>query len=136
VPTGVVGALTALFWAVWIYLVLPLVGLLLWAFGVKLFVRELAEGGYRVLLASLLAYSTVLLALVALLAMWMAWNIVRYGGASDRRTARRPGVTDPEIAAAFRIDTSLLETLRGHRKVRVDLDADDCILLLEGPTAA
>ena len=136
VPTGLLGALTAVFWAIWVYLVLPLVGLLLWAFGARLFVRELAEGGYRALLSSLLAYSTVLLGLVALLAIWMAWNIVRYGGASDRRTVKRPAVTDGEIAAAFRIDDSLLEQLRARRTVHLDLDADDCVMMVAGPTAA
>jgi len=136
VPTGVLGVLTALFWALWIYLVLPLAGLLLWAVGVRLFVNRLAADGYRALLSSLLAYSSVLLILVGLLALWMAWNIMRYGGLSDRRTARRPDVPDPDVAAAFKIDASLLDVLRSGRDVRIDLDADDCIVVVSGPTLA
>jgi biofilm PGA synthesis protein PgaD len=132
----VLGVLTALFWALWVYLVLPLAGLLLWAVGVRLFVHRLAESGYRALLSSLLAYSSVLLILVGLLVLWMAWNIMRYGGSSDRRTARRPDVPDPAVAAAFRIDGSLLDVLRSGHKVRIDLDADDRIVVLGGPTLA
>lgn len=130
-PTGLLGAVTALFWAVWIYLVLPLVGLLLWAFGVRHLIGEMEDGGYQSLLQSLLAYSSVLLVLVALLAVWMAWNIVRYGGASDRRTVKRPDVTVNEVAEAFRIDGSLLESLRANRRARIDLDEQDCLLMLE-----
>ena len=136
VPTGVLGLLTALFWALWIYLVLPLAGLLLWVVGVRLFVHRLAESGYRALLSSLLAYSSVLLVLIGLLASWMAWNIVRYGGASDRRTAKRPDVPDPVVAAAFRIDSSVLDVLRSGHTVRIDLAADDRIVVLAGPTLA
>jgi poly-beta-1,6-N-acetyl-D-glucosamine biosynthesis protein PgaD len=85
-PTGILSALTVLFWGVWLYLVLPLVSLLLWAFGVRFVIREIAAGGYEGLRSSLVAYSSVLLGLVGLLALWIVWNVTRYGGDKDRRT--------------------------------------------------
>jgi poly-beta-1,6-N-acetyl-D-glucosamine biosynthesis protein PgaD len=123
-PTGILSVLTLAFWAVWLYLVLPLVSLLLWVFGVRFFTQEIAAGGYEGLRAALIAYSSILLALIGLLALWIAWNVVRYGGSNDRRTVKSAAVTDPEIQTAFRLDDGLLTALRGERLVRVDLDGD------------
>jgi poly-beta-1,6-N-acetyl-D-glucosamine biosynthesis protein PgaD len=129
-PTGVVSVLTLAFWAVWLYLVLPLISLLLWAFGVRFFAQEIAAGGYEGLRAALIAYSSVLLALIGLLALWIAWNVVRYGGSSDRRTVKSTAVSDPEVQTAFRLDVGLLDVLRGERLMRVDLDGDGCVVMI------
>jgi len=129
-PAGVVSLLTVVCWAIWVYLVLPLVSLLLWAFGLRLFISEITKGGYEGLRASLVAYSSVLLVLVGLLALWIAWNVTRYGGSHDRRTVKRAEVSDPEIQRAFRLDDSLLAVLRDERLVRIDLDREDCVVVL------
>jgi len=128
-PTGILSALTLLFWGVWLYLVLPLVSLVLWVFGVRFFIRKIAEGGYEALLASLLAYSSVLLVLMGLLALWIAWNVVRYGGDKDRRTAKREEVDDSKVREAFDLDESLLSALRGQRFVRVDLNGGGLVVI-------
>jgi poly-beta-1,6-N-acetyl-D-glucosamine biosynthesis protein PgaD len=131
VPTGLLGLLTVAFWAVWIYLVLPILGLLLWAFGIQFIVHEMAEGGYQVLLASLASYSAILLVVIGLLALWILWNVFRYGGRQDRRTVKRPEVPDAEVGAAFRLDDTLLGSIRGERFVRLDLDTDDCVVFID-----
>jgi poly-beta-1,6-N-acetyl-D-glucosamine biosynthesis protein PgaD len=138
VPTGVLALLTMLFWAVWVYLVLPLLSLLLWALGVRLFMKYIAQGGYEGLRASLVGYSSVLLVLVGLLALWIAWNVARYGGSSDRRTVKWAEVTDDEVREAFRLDDSLLAVLRDERLMRADLDGDGCVVMIAGspPRAA
>ena len=132
-PTGILSALTLLFWGVWLYLVLPLVSLLLWVFGVRFVIREIAEGGYEGLRSSMVAYSSVLLGLVGLLALWIAWNVVRYGGDKDRRTVKRGEVGDGEVRKAFQLDESLLSALRGERFVRVDLDGDGVVVMSAAP---
>jgi poly-beta-1,6-N-acetyl-D-glucosamine biosynthesis protein PgaD len=129
-PTGILSVLTLVFWAVWLYLVLPLVSLVLWFFGVRFFAREIAAGGSEGLRSSLLAYSSVLAALIAVLALWIAWNVARYGGGHDRRTVKSTAVSDPEVQAAFHLDDSLLAALRGERMVRVDLDGEGCVVML------
>jgi biofilm PGA synthesis protein PgaD len=129
-PTGILSLLTLLFWGIWLYLVLPLVSLLLWFFGVRLFIQEIAKGAYEGLRASLTAYSLILLVLVALLALWIAWNVSRYGGRHDRRTVRREDVTDGEVQKWFRLDGSLLSVLRGERFVHVDLDGEGCVMVM------
>ena len=131
-PTGVLALLTVVFWGVWLYLVLPLVSLLLWAFGVRLFIEQIRNGGYEGLRAPLIAYSSVLLVLVSLLALWIAWNVVRYGGRSDRRTVKRAEVPDWVVRGAFHLDESLVSVLRNGRQVHVDLDGDGVVTVADG----
>ena len=128
-PTGFLALLTVLFWGVWLYLVLPLVSLLLWALGVRFLVEQIRLGGYEGLLGSLITYGVVLLVLVGLLAFWIAWNVVRYGGSSDRRTVKRAEVPDWVVRGKFRIDDSLLSVLRTERLVRVDFEGDDVVVI-------
>jgi poly-beta-1,6-N-acetyl-D-glucosamine biosynthesis protein PgaD len=131
VSTGMLSVLTVLFWGVWVYLVLPILALLLWAAGIRLFVTEMVASGRHDLVRALLSYSTVLLTLVALLLLWILWNSVRYGGDSDRRTQKRPEVEDLEVGKSFSLDFTLLSTLRTQRFLRLELDRDDCVVLLE-----
>jgi biofilm PGA synthesis protein PgaD len=128
-PTGILSALTLLFWGVWLYLVLPLVSLVLWVFGVRFVIREITEGGYEGLRASLFAYSSVLLGLLGLLALWIAWNVTRYGGDKDRRTVKRGEVGDAEVRKAFQLDEGLLSALRGERFVRVDFNGGGVVVM-------
>ena len=124
--------LTALFWGAWFYLVLPLLDVLLWALGVRLVLYQMVDlGGYESLVQSLLGYSVVLSSIVLLLLLWILWNVQRYGGEHDRRTVMPADLTDPEIAAVFRLDEGALADLRQVRAVRVDFDDQDCLILSE-----
>ena len=129
VPTGVLAVLTVAFWAAWLYLVLPLVSLLLWAFGVRFFIEQMRLGAYEGLRSSLLLYSSVFIVLVALLALWISWNVKRYGGSSDRRTVKREEVPDAEVRQAFRLDESLHVLLRDQRLVRVDMNGGGIVVI-------
>lgn len=135
-PAGILTLLTVLFWGVWLYLVLPLVSLLLWAFGVRFLFMQIRQGGYEGLLRSLLTYGVVLIVLVGLLALWITWNVVRYGGSSDRRTVKRTEVPDWVVRGKFRIDDSLLSVLRAERLVRVDFEGDDVVVIADARTRA
>ena len=130
-PTGFLALLTVLFWGVWLYLVLPLVSLLLWAFGVRFLVEQIRLGGYEGLLGSLITYGMVLLVFVSLLALWIAWNVVRYGGSSDRRTVKRAEVPDWVVRGKFRIDDGHLSVLRAERLVRVAFEGDDVVVIAD-----
>jgi len=134
-PTGLLALLTVLFWGVWLYLVLPLVSLLLWALGVRFLVEQIRLGGYEGLLGSLVTYGVVLLVLISLLALWITWNVVRYGGSHDRRTVKRLEVPDWVVRGKFRIDDRLLSVLRAERLVRVDFAGDDVVIADGRPRA-
>lgn len=127
-PTGIFSLLTVGFWALWIYLVMPLVSLLLWVFGVRLFLEQ--HSGGEGLGTTMAAYASILLALIGLLALWIAWNVMRYGGRNDRRTVKRAEASDERVQEAFRLDDSLLGLMRDGRSVRIDLDRDGCVMVI------
>jgi poly-beta-1,6-N-acetyl-D-glucosamine biosynthesis protein PgaD len=129
-PAGALSLLTVACWAFWIYLVLPLVSLLLWVLGIRRFMTELSKGSYEGLRTSLVNYSLGLVALTVLLALWIVWNVVRYGGDRDRRTVKREEVSNLEILQAFRLDDSLLAVLRDERLLRLDLDPEGCVMVI------
>jgi biofilm PGA synthesis protein PgaD len=133
VRRGTIAGLTVLFWGLWLYLVVPLVTAALWVFGVQVFGEQMGGDGYAGLRESLLAYSKVLLVIVAFLAAWIAWNVMRYSGANDRRSVARAEVSDLETCAAFGLDHGSLQRLRRARRARVDFDADRRVLILEAP---
>ena len=135
-PAGLLALLTVLFWGIWLYLVLPLVSLLLWAFGVRFLAEQIRLGGYEGLLGSLINYGMVLFVLISLLAVWIAWNVVRYGGSQDRRTVKRAEVPDWVVRGKFSIDNSLLSVLRAERLVRVDFEGDDVVLIADARVRA
>ena len=83
----------------------------------------------RVALAALALF--LLIVLVSLLALWIAWNVVRYGGSSDRRTVKRTEVPDWVVRGRFRIDDSLLSVLRAERLVRVDFEGDSVVVIAD-----
>ena len=136
VPAGMLGALTVVCWAVWIYLVLPLVSLFLWVSGVKLFVDENPAGSYRALAETLLSYSSVLVVLVGLLTIWIFWNVARYAGKLDRRTVKRPEAANAAVWKSFRLDASIGQSLRAARSMRVDLDREGCLVVLADAATA
>lgn len=130
VRQGLVYMLTVLFWGLWTYLVLPVVSLVLWFMGARLFYEQMVElGGYESLIRSLGAYSAVFLAIVAFLLLWILWNVTRYGGHKDRRTVKAPDVSDAEVATVRMLDESLLPELRTRRRMVVDLDFQDCLVV-------
>jgi biofilm PGA synthesis protein PgaD len=137
-PAGMLGALTAAFWAVWIYLVLPLLSLVLWVSGVRLFARETSADSYRVLAQTLIAYSSTLSVLVGLLALWIVWNVSRYGGTHDRRRIKAVEIADSVVWKQFRLDDALGQSLRAARSVRVEVDAAGSVIGLHhlSPRAA
>lgn len=122
---GVLVAVTALFWGMWIYLAMPLLSLLLWTFGMRLYYRQMVElGGHEALLHSLAGYSLVLLGIGCALALWIVWNLRRYGGARDRRHRARPPAPGPDVAALFQLSPERLHELRSGKVMRLDFDAE------------
>lgn len=136
VSKGMVGALTVACWALWIYLILPLVSLLLWVSGVRTLARELPSGGYSALAHTLVSYSLVLVILVSLLGFWIWWNVARYSGANDRRTLKRPEATHTNVWRSFQVDESIGQAIRDARSIRVDLDSAGCLVVLEDASPA
>lgn len=121
---GLVAFLTVFCWGLWIHLVLPLAGLVLWWLGIERLVDEVFTVHYDDLSQTLLSYTGVFLVIASLFGLWVLWNVVCYGG-TVRPDAKLPRVGIAEVRTAFGLDQADLDTLRRSRVVHVDLDHDD-----------
>lgn len=98
-PQRVLSAgLTALLWAVWAYLWLPVIALLGWLFGASRFYEEMVVASGDVALLELLGWYALVIGLLAgSLVCWASYNFIRFRG-KERRSIRR-ATTIEEIAA-------------------------------------
>jgi poly-beta-1,6-N-acetyl-D-glucosamine biosynthesis protein PgaD len=131
---GLLAFLTVFCWGLWIHLVLPLAGVVLWWLGVERVVGEVFSVAYDDLSQTLLSYTGVFLVISSLFGLWVLWNVVCYGG-TIRPDDKLPRVGFTEARLAFGLEPSDLDTLRHARVVHVDLDADDRVRVLALPPA-
>lgn len=117
---------TAVAWAVWMYLWLPAVTLLAWAFGIRRFVHEIAVPDAETVVTSGLLYAVVISILGGGLLLWSRYNLRRFGGKSRRRSA--PRVSDEEIRRHFSLSRGMLADVRRSRRVVVHHDASGMVV--------
>ena len=117
--------LTTLFWLAWLYLIMPLISLLLWAVGVRLFVEEMiVRGGYEALIAEFVHYGLVILAMLVATLLWVYWNLRRYGR-HEKRTQQPDPVSLAEIAAVSGLTPKETHRVWDSRKLQVRFDDND-----------
>lgn len=107
--------LTAFFWAVWVYLWLPVFALLGWAFGASRFYEEMVvEHGGAALLDALGWYALVIALLAGSLVLWASYNFIRFR--DNERRSTRCATTLDEVAAHAGLEP---DTLRRWQQARV-----------------
>jgi biofilm PGA synthesis protein PgaD len=131
------GVLTTVFWAMWIYLWLPLLALFAWMVGIEEAYKYMVVlGGYKEVLRLLAIYTIVALLLGGALVVWATYNIQRYGKLPQRSGNRIPLVA--EVARWFRQAPNAVESWRASKRMYVVHDADGNIarvdLLPDGTT--
>lgn len=116
--------ITAFFWGLWVYLVMPLVSLLLWFAGIYLFVdRMISMGGYRAFADQLAHYGAAVLGMWVLLTGWVLWNQTRYGR-RERRNVRPPHVSDSTMAKAMGLEAGTVAALRTKKEVALHFKSE------------
>jgi|GEM_PF-723948 len=113
---------TAIAWAVWAYLWLPLITLLAWFLGARKFVRELVIPEQSFILATGFVYLLVILTLGATVVIWSRYNLARFGG-RDRRQ-HPPSLSREEMESYFELSDGVLDTLRSGRRTVVHYDPE------------
>jgi biofilm PGA synthesis protein PgaD len=98
----VFGSMTALFWAIWIYLWLPILAFVGWVLGVRIAYNQMvAMNGYVGLLHLLWFYSVIIFCLGASLLLWAYYNYFRFRGVERRKA--RPCVCAAERSGRYQI---------------------------------
>ncbi len=109
---------TFVFWALYIYLWLPLITLLAWWVGVKLFHLHMIQlHGYEGLLDKLGLYSVIIFIVSITLIGWAEIDRMRFKN-KLRRTDRKP-ITASEVAKKYNLQEHELSLLRQKKSMVV-----------------
>lgn len=110
------GSVTLVFWALWIYLWLPILAFIGWTLGIRIAYEEMVvRHGFAVLRAMLVIYTTVVAYLGGSLLVWAYYNFFRFRRA-HRRRARFP-VTRADQGEYYGIDPQVLATWAKARRI-------------------
>jgi len=115
---AVFGALTAVFWAIWVVLWLPLVTLLGWGFfGYQFQFHMIRLDGYEGFLNLLAIYALVILAMCGALIIWAKYNHLRFRGVDRRRGFVAPSLD--ELAALHMVTAATVAQWRTYSVMTV-----------------
>jgi biofilm PGA synthesis protein PgaD len=124
---AVFGSVTVLFWALWIYLWLPVLAAIGWLLGLNIAYREMVvKHGYIELLEQLGLYGFVVAILGGSLLTWAYYNFFRFRGVERRK--ERPRVTLEEISARYQIAPEELRRWIGAARLVIHHGADGRVL--------
>ncbi len=117
------GSITLALWAVWLYWVLPLITLILWLLGIKMFYMQIfSEDIFMALIRILKNGGAAILIILTLKLIWIYYN---YHIIFKRKGYRRKEFqAHPDKAASkfFEVDEELLEEVKSHKRIEVTLD--------------
>ena len=123
---------TTLFWMAWLYLIMPLLSLMMWAAGVHFFVDEmLVRGGYEALLRELVNYGVVILCMLFVILVWVDWNIRHYGDHNKRTHPPQP-LSNEELAASTGLSVAEVSSLQQAKRAVIGFDDNDRPLIRAG----
>jgi len=122
-------AITAIFWAIWLYLVMPLLSILLWLAGVQLFVDEMImHEGYHALIEEFTHYSFVVLGMLITILLWVNWNLRHYGQ-RNLRIRQPPPVSIGEMINFTGLPEKKLISIHTRRHLLVTFDEQDRLVV-------
>ena len=107
-------------WAMWIYLLIPLVTLTSWVMGDKKMINEMRWfGGYKSLLELLEIY---FIALLIMAGLWLVWIVYRYLLTHSTKQSVNVRVTDDDVCEFYQVKKSELENCRKSKLITVFYD--------------
>jgi len=122
---AVEGLLTVAFWVFYIYVLLPIFTLILWAFGVRTVFDEIfGQKGYMALIDILKNGGLISAAILFILAGWAFYNYRLFVKRGDRRGSRVSISSDREISRLLDIDSAALDSVRRRHRLKVRVEGD------------
>ena len=115
------GALTAMFWMVWVFLWMPLITLLAWLFFGQRFQLHIFElDGYKSFMGLLAVYCLVICAMGGGLLLWATYNYRRFRGVDRRRNAVVPSTS--ALGDFIQHPSTAIDAWRSYSIMTVDHD--------------
>ena len=117
------GSLTLALWAIWLYWIMPIATLFLWAVGVKHFHHLIvASGGLFELINILKGGGYVILIVLTVNLVWINYNYYMIFKRLGNRRTDGPKGTDEQACRVFHVELRQLEGARRERIIQVSLD--------------
>jgi biofilm PGA synthesis N-glycosyltransferase PgaC len=111
-------------WGLWAYLITPLISLMIWGIGAYLVKdRLLTEGSYETF-SKVFGYGGVILTMWCLLAVWIAWNQLRYGR-HNRRHRSLPHISPEDMSKVMGLQVKDVQRLRNSKEAYLHFDEAD-----------
>lgn len=121
--------LSTVSWLLWLYFLLPLFTLGAWLMGLKNLSDEIRWfGGYKTLLQLLQMYGEIIV-MIAL--GWAVWTFCLSWVHAIRPKKNVPQVSDPQLAAAFKVEQDSLKLARTSQKITVHFDSHAVITAID-----
>ena len=113
------GSITLIFWMIWFYLWIPIISILAWVFGIKVFEYHMIElEGYKDLIALLGWYATGITLLGGSLIAWATYNIQRFKESTRRGSRSEVSVEDQ--ADHFQVDVKDVQIWREMQLIVIE----------------
>ena len=107
---------TGLMWGIWLYLLLPVLNILLWYMGIRVFYVEVIEDvGYMELLGLINKMGWTVITVFLALRLWGYYNYIRFGR-KNRRRGTLP-VTIEKLAEHYNIPVEDIKTMQSEKEV-------------------
>ena len=115
------GSITLAFWMAWFYLWVPIISIIGWVLGIKLFHYQMITlGGLNGFFGMLAWYAIGVFLLGGSLIAWATYNIQRFKNANRR--GPRKVITDEIQAEYFKVEVSDVQAWRKSQILAVTLD--------------
>ena len=122
---------------VWFFFWIPLATLIAWYMGIHLVYFEMFEmEGFRAVVADFFTFLTVVATLGGGLAIWAAYNYLRFKGKEKRKA--QPQVEIDRMAGYFELQPVTIRKFRQEKTITVEYDATGhmtAVYRLENETA-
>lgn len=107
---------TTLVWALWLYLFLPLLNIILWLLGIHFFYVEVIEkAGYLQLLNLFTKMGWSILVVFAVLRFWGYYNYLRFGKKDRRKFVS--STTAEQLSGLFNLPPEQIVELQSKKEV-------------------
>ena len=110
-------SLTTVLWSVYVYLFMPIVTFILWAFGVKLLYQELMEqAGFYEFLKVIRGGGLAVLIILTIFFIWSYYNYLIFRIRGERRNKQVLVAQDEELAKVYNVDPNFLREAKDHSR--------------------
>jgi len=110
--------ITALIWSLWLYLLMPMLGIIMWLVsGHIVYMRLFEEGGLDIFLGMIRHMGLIVLICFTAIQGWSYYNLFRFGKSERRKKTELTGFEASFLSEFHHIPTTLLTELSVEREI-------------------